>query len=257
MTNIGLITTIFLFIIIFNILKAFFYIIGAGYVGVLKTFGKVTGKSKYSGLHFKIPLVQQINYFNVRTQVIPEEFESLTRDLQVIKATATIKYAIKPEEAGRIVRTIAGGDGEIYPKIIKPSLLKALKSVFSQYELVYIVSKWNEISSKVADRVKDELDEFDYVNVKSLDLTGLRIAEEYRSAIEQKQIAEQLLLKAQTEVKIAEQEAIRYEKFREELDDKVLYKLFLDKWDGQTQVVPGLPSIPNSTPSVIVNSRKK
>jgi len=36
-----------------------------------------------------------------------------------------------------------------------------------------------------------------------------------------------------------------------------LFKLFLDKWDGRTQVVPGLPGSSNSTPPVIVNGERK
>ena len=87
-------------------------------------------------------------------------------------------------------------------------------------------------------------------------LTGLEIAEEYRAAIEQKQIAEQQLLRAQTEVKIAEQEALRYDTLNKSLDDRVLYKLFLDKLDGMTQVVPGLPGTNGGMPSVIVSSKK-
>ena len=39
-------------------------------------------------------------------------------------------------------------------------------------------------------------------------------------------------------MKIAEQEALRYNTLNRSLDDQVLYKLFLDKWDGQTEVVP-------------------
>ena len=128
-------------------------------------------------------------------RVKPEEFATLTKDLQVIEATATVKYAVRPE-AGRIYRAIAGNDREIYPRIIQPSLLKALKSVFSQYELVTIATEWNDISALV-ERTVAEVDKFDYVEVRGLDLTGLQIAEEYR-AIEQKQIAEQQLLRAQT-----------------------------------------------------------
>ena len=93
-------------------------------------------------------------------------------------------------------------------------------------------------------------------NVKGLDLTGLEIAEEYRAAIEQKQIAEQQLLRAQTEVKIAEQEALRYETLTQSLDDQVLFKLFLDKWDGKTQVVPALPGTNGSNTPVIVGGRR-
>jgi hypothetical protein len=93
--------------------------------------------------------------------------------------------------------------------------------------------------------------------VQGLDLTGLQIAEEYRAAIEQKQIADQRLLRAQTEVKIADQEAQRYQILNSSLDDQVLYKLFLDKWDGQTSVVPALPGTPvTGAPSVIVNGRR-
>ncbi|WP_369818015.1 prohibitin family protein [Prochlorococcus sp. MIT 1306] len=216
------------------------FVVPAGEVGVVTTLGKVSKNPRLPGLNLKIPFVQSVHFFNIRTQVRPENFSSLTKDLQVIEATATIKYAVKQSEAPRIYSTIATGNAEIYERIIQPSLLKALKSVFSKYELVTIATDWNNISQIVETNASAELAKFDYVEVKGLDLTGLKIAEEYRSAIEQKQIAEQQLLKAQTEVKIAGQEAIKFETLNRGLNDRVLYKLFLDKWDGKTQVVPGL-----------------
>ena len=231
------------------------FVVPAGEVAVITTLGKVSGVPRQPGLNVKAPLVQQVWPFSIRTQVKPENFATLTKDLQVIQATATIKYALRPDEAGRVYSTIASSDRDVYPRIIQPSLLKALKSVFSQYELVTIASEWNDISSLVASTVAEELDQFDYVKVVGLDLTGLEIGQEYRAAIEQKQIAEQQLLRAQTEVKIAEQEALRYDTLNESLDDQVLYKLFLDKWDGQTQVVPGLPGTAGGTPPVIVGRK--
>ena len=113
-----------------------------------------------------MPFIQSVYPFDVRTQVKPEEFATLTKDLQVIEANATVKYAVRPNEAGRIYRTIAGNDREIYPRIIQPSLLKALKSVFSQYELVTIATEWNDISALVERTVAEELDKFDYVEVR-------------------------------------------------------------------------------------------
>ena len=231
------------------------FIVPAGKVAVVTTLGKVSGGSRLPGLNLKIPFIQSVNPFDVRTQVRPEEFSTLTKDLQVIEATATVKYAVRSEEAGRIYRTIASNDRDIYPRIIQPSLLKALKSVFSQYELITIATEWNDISAIVERTVAEELNKFDYVEVRSLDLTGLQIAKEYRAAIEQKQIAEQQLLRAQTEVKIAEQEAIRYDTLNRSLDDQVLFKLFIDKWDGRTEVVPALPGISGGTPPVIVGRR--
>jgi regulator of protease activity HflC (stomatin/prohibitin superfamily) len=147
------------------------FIVPAGKVAVVTTLGKVSGGSRLPGLNLKIPLIQSVNPFDVRTQVRPEEFSTLTKDLQVIEATATVKYAVRSEEAGRIYRTIASNDRDIYPRIIQPSLLKALKSVFSQYELITIATEWNDISAIVERTVAEELNKFDYVEVRSLDLT--------------------------------------------------------------------------------------
>ena len=225
------------------------FVVPAGEVGVVTTLGKVSETPRTPGLNLKLPFIQSSHAFSVRTQVMPEKFSTLTKDLQVIEATATVKYAVKPSEAPRIYSTIATDDSAIYARVIQPSLLKSLKSVFSKYELDTIATDWNTISSLVQDSVSNELQRFDYVAVKGLDITGLKIAEEYRAAIEQKQIAEQQLLRAKTEVRIAEQEALKFNTLNKALNDKVLYKLFLDKWDGQTQVVPGLGG---GTPPVIV-----
>ena len=239
----------------FLLLTQALFIVPAGQVAVVTTLGKVSGGARRPGLNFKVPFIQAVFPFDVRTQVRPEKFASLTKDLQVIEATATVKYAVRATEAGRIYSTIAYSDREVYPRIIQPSLLKALKSVFSQYELVQIASNWSDISSIVEETITQELNQFDYVDVQAFDLTGLEIAEEYRAAIEQKQIAEQQLLRAQTEVKIAEQEAIRYQTLNRSLDDQVLFKLFLDKWDGKTKVVPALPGSKGGNIPVIVGGR--
>ena len=104
-------------------------------------------------------------------------------------------------------------------------------------------------------RLEAKDQQFGWQDNKKNACVGLQIAEEYRAAIEQKQIAEQQLLRAQTEVKIAEQEAIRYDTLNRSLDDQVLFKLFLDKWDGRTEVVPALPGTPGGTPPVIVGRK--
>ena len=203
-----------------------------------------------------MPFIQSVYPFDIKTQVQPEKFETLTKDLQVIRATATVKYSVKPNEAGRIFATIASRNSDVYQKIVQPSLLKALKSVFSQYELETIATEFAVISEKVGDTVAQELNSFDYVDVKSLDLTGLEIAENIEQLLN-KQIAGQQLLRAKTEVEIAEQEALRYETLNRSLDDQVLFKLFLDKWDGSTQVVPGLPGSEGGSPPVIVGGSRR
>ena len=71
------------------------FVVPAGQVAVITTLGKVSSQPRLPGLNLKIPLIQTSHLFNVRTQVKPEAFSTLTKDLQVIEATATIKYAVK------------------------------------------------------------------------------------------------------------------------------------------------------------------
>ena len=151
----GLVAILGLVLAALLLLSQALFVVPAGEVAVVTTLGKVSGASRQPGLNTKLPLVQQVWPFSIRTQVRPENFATLTKDLQVIEATATIKYALRADQAGRAYSTIASSDRYIYPRIIQPSLLKALKSVFSQYELVTIASEWNDISTLVAETVAD------------------------------------------------------------------------------------------------------
>ena len=68
------------------------FVVPAGEVGVVTTLGKVSNTPREPGLNLKIPFIQSTHNFSVRTQVIPEKFSTLTKDLQVIEATATVSY---------------------------------------------------------------------------------------------------------------------------------------------------------------------
>ncbi|VVU94826.1 SPFH domain / Band 7 family [seawater metagenome] len=247
---------IFFLVLLFYLITRFIFIVRDGNVAVITTFGKVTGEPRGAGIHIIIPFVQKYHIFSIKTIVVPEKFSTLTQDLQVIEATATIKYRVIKSRAGDIYKQITYTDKFVYPRIVLPSLQKTLKSVFSKYPLVEIASRWAEISSIIEDEVSDELNkENGYVQVIGLDITGLVIAEDYRNAIEAKQIALQQKLKAEIEVKIAEEEAKKFRILSKQLDNKVLYKLFLDKWNGETAVVPGIND--NTRTPVIVDGKKK
>ena len=67
------------------------FVVPAGEVAVITTLGKVSGAPRQPGLNAKLPLVQQVWPFSIRTQVKPENFATLTKVSRC--STATIKYA--------------------------------------------------------------------------------------------------------------------------------------------------------------------
>ena len=79
------------------------FVVPAGKVAVVTTLGKVSGGSRLPGLNLKVPFVQSVYPFDVRTQVKPEEFATLTKDLQVIEATATGNMPFDPTRPGGFI----------------------------------------------------------------------------------------------------------------------------------------------------------
>ena len=70
------------------------FVVPAGKVGVVTTLGRVAKKPRTPGLNIKLPFIQNSHLFSIRTQVVPENFSTLTKDLQVIQATADTAPAI-------------------------------------------------------------------------------------------------------------------------------------------------------------------
>jgi len=63
----------------FLLLTQSLYVVPSGQVAVVTTLGKVSGPSRRAGLNFKLPFVQSVYPFDIKTQVQPEKFETLTK----------------------------------------------------------------------------------------------------------------------------------------------------------------------------------
>lgn len=91
-------------IILAAVALASFYKVDAGEQGVVRTFGRETGKTG-PGLHFRIPLVQRVDTINVekirRIEVgvrgderIPHEALMLTGDENIVEAQMIVQYRV-------------------------------------------------------------------------------------------------------------------------------------------------------------------
>ena len=74
----GLVLVVALLLSALLLLGQALFIVPAGQVAVVTTLGKVSGGSRLPGLNLKIPFLQAVYPFDVRTQVRPEEFATLT-----------------------------------------------------------------------------------------------------------------------------------------------------------------------------------
>lgn len=232
-----------------------FVVINAGNRGVITTFGKVNPAVLEEGLHFRIPIMQQVTEINVQIQKGEGDGDAASRDLQQVHAKIALNYHLIPNRVAETYQAI-GDLNSVGERIIIPAVQEATKATTAKYTAEELISKRPEVRDQISQFMRDRLlrhgiqiDEFSIVN--------FRFSESFNQAIEAKTTAEQLKLKAErdlerirveAEQKIAsakaEAESLRLQK--QEITPDLLklreienQRVALEKWDGRLPQVTG------------------
>jgi regulator of protease activity HflC (stomatin/prohibitin superfamily) len=243
-----------LLLILFSWLNPF-VVINAGHRGVITTFGKVDQAVLEEGLHFRIPIMQQVREINVQIQKAEGDGDAASRDLQQVHTKIALNYHLIPNRVAETYQLV-GDLTSVGDRIIVPAVQEAFKATTAKYTAEELISKRPEVRDQISQFMKDRLlrhgiaiDEFSIVN--------FRFSESFNQAIEAKTTAEQLKLKAErdldrikveAEQKIAsakaEAESLRLQK--QEITPDLLklreienQRLALEKWNGQLPQVTG------------------
>lgn len=223
----GVILIIILVIVVLNP----FVNIEAGHRGIVfdKLRGGVQEQTLTEGLHFRMPLFQTIVQTPIRSQKIRfidssntklalNQFSSYmsedvytqklgsmqaaSSDLQDVYIDATITYHIEADAVAKVYQEV-GLDYE--SKKVIPKIIDAVKTQTAKYKVGDILTKREEIRKKVFESLLADLGE-DNIVLEDINLTNFNFNEQFKNAIEQKQIEEQ---KAQKEEYILQQVEIR------------------------------------------------
>ena len=243
-----------------------------GSTGILLTMGTVEDSALTEGLHFKLPFVQRIISMDNRVKKLELSTEAFSKDIQTVSATLAVNYRLQPEKTFSIYKT-AGLAYEI--NLIVPATHEVLKSVCAQYTAEELISKRAESSDKMRDELDAKLSDIG-ISITDFNIIDFDFSDEFISAVESKQVAEQLKKKAATEnetaiaqaerekqvaikqseaeaesVRIAAQaqadavklaadaEAYRLQKVNEQLSEKTIANTLAERWDGKLPGVVG------------------
>ena len=177
-----------------------------GSTGILLTFGKVEdGKALSEGLHIKLPLVQRIVSMDNRVKKLELNTEAFSKDIQTVSATLAVNYRLQAEKSFAIYKT----HGTQYEQnIIVPATHEVLKSVCAQYTAEELISERAESSDKMRDELDAKLSGMG-ITVTDFNIIDFDFSDEFISAVEAKQVAEQVKKKAATENETAIAQAER------------------------------------------------
>lgn len=169
-----------------------FYTIDSGEKGVLLTFGKANPSPSTQGLHFKIPFVQQIVKFDIRTQKVQASASAASKDLQTVKAEVAVNYHLVPSEVVNIYSSLGVNFDE---RVIQPSVQEVVKAVTARFTAEELITNRPVVKEEILSSLKERLESRSIV-VEDISITNFDFSESFNVAIEQKVTAEQLKLKA-------------------------------------------------------------
>lgn len=254
---VGLVVIIAIIILILLFFRPFVQI-GAGERGVVLNFGAVQGTVLDEGLHFRVPIMQRIVPVDVKVQKSESEAAAASSDLQDVSSKVALNYHIIPDKANIVYQTIGLAFKE---RIIDPAVQEVVKAVTAKYTAEELITK----RPAVSDAMKTALTErllLNNIAVDAFSIVGFSFSKVFMEAIEAKQTAEQLALKARRDlerIKIeadqkitaakAEAEALRLQRANISSDLIELRKIeanlkAIEKWNGILPQVTGAGAVP-------------
>jgi regulator of protease activity HflC (stomatin/prohibitin superfamily) len=182
-----------------------FVIINPGQAGVLSILGKAQNGPLLEGIHFKPPLVSQVDVYDVTVQKFEVPAQSSTKDLQELTASFAINFRLDPLNVVNIRRE-QGTLENVVSKIIAPQTQESFKIAAAIRTVEESITKRAELKEDFDIALTERLDKYGIV-VLDTSVVDLNFSPEFARAVEEKQIAEQRSQRAIYVAREAEQQA--------------------------------------------------
>jgi regulator of protease activity HflC (stomatin/prohibitin superfamily) len=230
-----------------------FVIVGAGERGVVfNQFHGVEQKILGEGFSFIIPVIERVIKMDVRIRKSDTRSTGASKDLQTVATEIVLNYHLFPDKVNKIYQDIGL---EYEKRIIDPAVQEIVKGVTAKFTAEELITKRQFVKEEIKTALHTRL-MASFISLDELNITDFQFSKGFNEAIESKQTAEQLALKAQRDlerVKIeaeqkiaqakAEAESQRIQK--ETISPIILQLRAIEKWDGKfPQVLGGSGAMP-------------
>ncbi len=227
-----------------------FIIVGAGHVGVVTRFGAVN-RVVDPGIILKIPLVESVNQMETRTQKEQVDAAAASKDLQEVKSTIALNYHLDGEKAVVVYQNIGI---EYVDRVIAPAMQEAFKATAAQFTAEELIGKREAVKQAAYARLKERLARYNII-VDDFNIVNFDFSQDFNSAIEQKQVAQQNLERAKIEANTAIAQAQGQANAQKVLKDngsltpEYLEYVAIQKWDGK------MPNATNGVPFITIPTK--
>jgi prohibitin 2 len=179
-------------------------IVDAGNRGVLLNFGAVdVSRSLDEGIHFVVPIRDNVVQMEVRTQKIVEDTVSASQDLQDVSTQVALNYHLDPDNAQVVYRQL----GIDYAnRVIVPAIQESVKQVTARFNAEELITQRESVKTEIEQQIRARLAAYNII-VDTISITEFQFSPEFVRAVEAKVAAQQRALQAQNELRRIEIEA--------------------------------------------------
>ncbi len=235
-----------------------FYTVTSGERAIVFRFGQVQSVQS-DGLHFKLPMIEDVRIVDVRTRKAHAPVNAGTRDLQSVATEVALNYHLNGD---LLADTYTRIGLEVEQKVIDPRIQEVVKAVVARFSAEDLLVKREDVKSEIATGLRDSLSAYN-INVEDIQITNFAFSNSFDAAIEAKQTAEQNALKAkndldrirveaQQKIAMAEAEArtiqIQAQAIKEQGGAEYVQLKAIEKWNGVLPQVSG-----GNTPFINLN----
>jgi regulator of protease activity HflC (stomatin/prohibitin superfamily) len=215
-------------------------VVPAGHRGVITLFGKVQDQIFDEGIHLKNPF-KAVSNIEVRTRKMQVDADSASKDLQSVSTTIALNYHLAPDSVNRLYQEVGL---DYSSRIIDPAIQESVKAVAAKFTAEELITKRSEVKDEIVNQLRERL-QSKHIVIDDFSIVNFDFSEQFNTAIEAKQTAEQNALKAERDlerVKLEAQQKIEQAKAeaeslrlqRLEISPSMLQLRWIEKWDGRT-----------------------
>lgn len=215
--------------------------VDTGRVGVVTSYGQVTGREISEGLSWVAPWgINNVTEYNIKTQKVDANAAAATKDLQDVNATIVLTYHVNRGKVSEIHQQV----GANYQQVeIDPQVQEAFKAVSAQFTASELITSRPLVKEAVLKNLKDRVEKNGRYTVEDIAITNFTFSKAFNDAIEAVQVANQKIAQARQEletVKVEAEKQITEAQARAEaqrlqqqtLTPEILQQEAIKKWNG-------------------------
>lgn len=233
-----------------------FFTVPEGQKSLITTFGRASDNILSAGFHAKLPLIQSVKRFDVKTIRADYKTQTYTKDIQT--ATITVSYSYNLI-ANDIVATYKEYGNDWQQRILYPNLEQAVKSEVGTWNADTMVANRDKVAENILKSLQARMLSHNYpVAITNFQMINIDYSSQFEQAIEKKVVAEQKALEEANITKQAEQkakqkvvsakaeaESMRIRANALAQNPKLVSYEAVQKWDGKLpQIMAGNSSTP-------------